>query len=101
MTIKLTYDQAKALEHLFINVINPEEPADVAEKLVKHLMTAIFKKLRNKLESKVKDGYSLALTDTEAMAYYIYFQQRHLGLGWLYEQNFIDRHILELDKQYA
>lgn len=101
MTLKLTYQQAEALKRLFDTVINPELSCDVAERLVKTLMFQVYKKLRNKLESKIKDGYSLALTDTEAMAFYVYFQQRDLGTGWTYEQTMIDAHLIELNKQYA
>jgi len=102
MTLKLTYDQAHALMRLFEHVIIPETPADIAESLVKDLMKAVFKKLRNRIESKLKgDGYSLALSDPEAKAYYLYFHQRYLGKDWKYEQNFIGQQLLLLDKTYA
>jgi len=102
MTIKLTQQQAQALKVLFDQVINQEHPLDVAEKLVKTIMWQVYKKLRNKLESKTHTaGYSLPLNDTEAMAFYVYFQNRSLGKGWIYEQSFIDAQLVELDKQYV
>ncbi|QTE35998.1 hypothetical protein J3L18_23075 [Mucilaginibacter gossypii] len=102
MTLKLTYDNAKALMHLFEKFINPEQPADIAESLVKDIMFQVFKKLRNKVESRFKgDGYSLSLTDIEAKAYYVYFNNRNLGNDWIYEQNMITTHLLVLDQTYA
>jgi len=101
MTLKLTYQQACALEQVFTQIIIPEKPADVAESLVKDIMIQAYKKLRNKLESKIKDGYSLSLSDVEGKAYYLYFQKRHLGSSWHYEQIMIENHLTELDKTYA
>lgn len=103
MTLKLSYDQAHQLLRLFEKVINPEQPEDVAESLLKDLMFSVFKKLRTKVEARLKghNGYSLSLTDTEAKAYYLYFQNRHLGKDWYYEQIFIEKHLLQLNKQYA
>lgn len=102
MNLKLTYQQATALKQLYDVVIIPEKPMDVAERLVKELMIKVYKKLREKLEGKMKgQGYTLGLTDTEAMAYYVYFQNRWLGEEWMYETNFITSQLAELDKQYA
>jgi hypothetical protein len=102
MTLKLTHNQAFALMHLFDKVINPQLPEDVAERLVKELMYKVYKKLRSVLEAKIKPrGYSLALTDLEAMAFYVYFQNRYLGPGWFYEQTVVDAQLAELDREYA
>lgn len=102
MPLKLTIQQAEALYNVFISVVIPEPVTDVAESLVKDLMMQVFRKLRAKLEGKVKgDGYSLSLTDVEAKAYYVYFNQRHLGESWRYEETFINTHINELNKLYA
>jgi len=101
MTLKLTYQQATALKHLYDKVIMPEKPADIAESLVKDLMIQVYKKLRNKLENKIKDGYSLGLTDTEAKAYYVYFQNRYLGEEWHYESIVVSSQLAELDRLYA
>ncbi|MEZ2337657.1 hypothetical protein AB6735_18570 [Mucilaginibacter sp. RCC_168] len=88
--------------HLFEKVINPAQPEDVAESLLKDIMFSVFKKLRNKTEARIKGkGYSLPLTDPEAKAYYLYFQNRHLGKDWHYEQIFIEQHLLQLNKTYA
>lgn len=102
MTLKLTIQQAEALYNVFVSVIIPEPCTEVSDKLVMTLMKQIFNKLRAKLEGKLKgDGYSISLTDTEAMAYYVYFNERQLGNHWLYEQTFIDTQVNNLNKLYA
>lgn len=102
MTIKLTYEQANALYVLFKAVVVNDEPQDIAESLVKDLMMQVLKKLTLKMDfQKKKDGYSLSLTDVEAKAYYVYFNQRHLGDGWIYENNLIQQHVNDLDRIYA
>ncbi|MBD1394289.1 hypothetical protein [Mucilaginibacter glaciei] len=101
MTIKLTYQQAVALKEVFDKVIIPEVPYDMAESPLKDIMTSVYKKLRARLEAKKKDGYSISLTDIEGKAYYLYFQNRHLGTGWTYEENLITQQINLLDKTYA
>lgn len=101
MRLPLNYNQAVQLKHLFDQVINPELPGDVAESLVKDLMFQVYKKLRNRLETKAKNGYSLTLTDVEGKAFYIYFQSRCLGPNWIYEQILVDKLLVGLDKKYA
>jgi hypothetical protein len=101
MIIKMTYSQASALKEVYDSVIIPEQPFDVAESLLKDIMLQVYRKLRAKLEAKKKDGYSLALTDIEGKAYYLYFQNRSLGTGWTYEENMINEQINLLDKTYA
>lgn len=101
MTIKLTYQQAVDLKLLYDAVILPEKPSDIAESLVKDIMKKVYNKLREKLEAKIKDGYSLQLTDIEAKAYYLYFQNRWLGDEWLYAAHFITTHLAQLDQHYA
>ena len=102
MTLKLTQQKAEALKYLFEQKINPEEPENIAERLIKTLMWQVYKKLRSHLEGKLKPrGYSVQLTDVEAMAFHVYFQNMHLGTGWIYEQTLIDSQLLEIDKQYA
>ncbi|WP_121812761.1 hypothetical protein [Mucilaginibacter kameinonensis] len=102
MLLKLTIQQAEALYNLFVSEVLPTPATDVAESLVKDLITQVFKKLRSKLESKLKGrGYSISLTDVEAKAYYVYFNSRNFGTQWLYEQTFISNQINELNKRYA
>lgn len=101
MTLKLTHTTATQLMCLFEKEIINDHPTDIAESLVFDILMQIFRKLRNKLERKIKDGYSLALTDIEAKAFYVYFQNRHLGEGWTYEQVMIAQQLAEIDKQYA
>jgi len=102
MLLKLTIQQAEALYNLFVIEVLPTPAADIAESLVKDLITQVFKKLRAKLESKLKGrGYSISLTDVEAKAYFVYFNSRHFGNQWLYEQTFINDQINHLNKLYA
>lgn len=102
MTFKLTQLQAEQLDHLFIKVINPEKPENIAESLIKDHMTSIYRKLRAKREAKlIRQGYSLTLNDMEAKAFYLYFQNRYLGEGWRYEQIMIDAHLRAIDQLYA
>lgn len=102
MTFKLSQDQATALKYLFDKVIIPEKPEDIAESLVKDLMVQVFKKLRDKLECTTKkNGYSLTLNDTQAKAFYVYFQNRSLPHGWKYEEVMIRAQLAELDRMYA
>ncbi|MGZ3753612.1 MAG: hypothetical protein ACXVAY_01555 [Mucilaginibacter sp.] len=102
MHLQLSQDQAEALYYLFLQHVLPEKPADVAESLIHDFMFDIYKKSRSKLEArKLSKGYSINITDKEAKAYYIYFQNRSLGAGFIYEQTMIERHLAEIDKKHA
>ena len=102
MTIKLTIQQAEALRNLFESVIIPDKPREMEDKLVYVIMIGIYKKLRAKLEARLKGaGYSLTLNDVEAMAYYVYFKDRALGNNYIYETTFMFTHIAQIDKAYA
>lgn len=102
MTIKLTKDQLQALYMLFSEVVISEKPTHISEKIIQVHLVKIYKKLRERVEAKFTNkGYSISLKDEEAMAYYIYFYNRSLGNTYLYEQNFIQTHINEIDKAYA
>ncbi|MFD2874071.1 hypothetical protein ACFS5N_16430 [Mucilaginibacter ximonensis] len=102
MTIKLNIQQANALRLVFEDLVIPEKPIHMDDKLLQLIMIKIYKKLRTRLEARLKgQGYSLALTDEEAIAYYLYFRDRGLGYSRLYEAAFINNHIGEIDKVYA
>jgi hypothetical protein len=101
MTIKLTHQQAEALYTLLKDVVLPIKPLNMAEKLLHLHIVRIFKKLRNRLEGNRNDTYNIALTDEEAVAYYVYFLQRSFGAGYQYEENFIQSHINQIDQIYA
>src|SRR5437879_3054435 len=101
MTLKFTQPQANSLFDLFTYEVLPEKPIDFEDKLLQMLMIKIYKKLRAKLEGKLKgQGYSIALTDEESIAFYVYFQNRDYGQNYLYEQTLIRKQILEIDKTY-
>ncbi|MFC0514517.1 hypothetical protein ACFFGT_09905 [Mucilaginibacter angelicae] len=102
MTLKLTIRQAEALHNLFREIVNQDPAPDITESLVKDLLKQVFRKLEAKLAARLKgDGYSISLTDMEAKAYYLYFNQRYLGEGWRYEQTFINDQLHLLNKLYA
>lgn len=100
MQLKLTQKQAEALNTLFIDKVLKEQPANLFDKLVLLLMLRIYKKLRNKLEGRPGNGYSITITDEEAHAYWVYFTQADL-CPYPYEANFISAHINQLDRTYA
>ncbi|WPU98394.1 hypothetical protein SNE26_20420 [Mucilaginibacter sp. cycad4] len=102
MTLKLTIRQAEALYNVFRDIVNQDPAPDVTESLLKDLLKQVFRKLESKLEARLKGGgYSISLTDMEAKAYYLYFNQRYLGEGWRYEQTFINDQVRLLNKLYA
>lgn len=101
MKLKLTSQQAEALHYLFEKVILTEMPENIAESLVMDLMKQIFKRLRDKLEAKKKDGYSIEVNDVQAKAFYLYFQNRNLPPGYVYEENLIQTHLNEINRIYA
>lgn len=102
MRLQLTYQQANALFELFNTVIAPLQPCDLAELLVYKLLMRIYRKLRAKVERvNPRSGYGLPLTDEEALAYYLYFNNRCFGDQYMYERNFIQLHINQLNQKYA
>lgn len=102
MNLKLTIQNAEAMRHLFETEVLQMKPADMAESLLRDLMIKIYRKLRDKLEARIKgNGYSISLTDIEAKAFYVFFQNRSFGEGWEYEEVVIARQIAAIDKQYA
>lgn len=101
MTLKLNHSQAEALRTLFNDVVLTDLPVSMEDKLLSKLMVKIYRKLRNKLEGRPGMGYSITLTDEEAIAYYLYFCNRSLPTGYLYEHNTIQSHIHQIDKSYA
>lgn len=100
MTLKFTQQQANALFDMFNDVILSDKPTSLDEKLLQILMIKIFKKLRAKLEGKPGSGYSVTLSDEEAITFYLYFSERDYGYDYLYEQTFIRNQLQLIDKQY-
>jgi hypothetical protein len=102
MTIKLTQEQLSALHRLFVDHVISEKPYNMEEKLIQFHLLKIYKKIRERIEARfTHKGYSINLKDEEAIAYYIYFNKRHFGTAYLYEQNFIQTHINDIDRAYA
>jgi hypothetical protein len=101
MRLKLTMQQCAALHDMFRDRVINEKPEDIAESLILDHMHDIFKKLRAKVEAKKPDGYSITMSDKEAKAYWVYFNQRAMRPNYGYEANMIQQHINLIDKTYA
>jgi hypothetical protein len=101
MILELNHHQAEVLQHLFEKVVNPALPADVNESLQKDLLRNVYRKLCTRLEARRQYGYNLTLSDLEGKAFYLYFTDRLLGPGWLYEQHLVDNLLVQLDIAYA
>ena len=101
MILELNQHQAEALKHLFEKVVTPALPEDVTESLLKDLLRNVYRKLCTKLEARRQYGYNLTLSDLEGKAFYVYFTDRLLGPGWLYEQHLVDNLLVQLDIAYA
>jgi len=102
MRIILTQKQLTALHEYFAEHVVNDRPENIAEALVKSLVMRVFQKMNKKVYARLQGmGYSLHLTDEEAMAYYVYFQNRFIGEGYQYQQLLIQTHINQIDQAYA
>jgi hypothetical protein len=100
MKLKFTLQQANALFDLFNDHIIPDLPQALEDKLLHILMIKVYKKLRNKLEGKKGQGYSLTLTDEEAIGFHLYFSLRNFGASYIYEHTLIQKQMNLIDKNY-
>lgn len=76
MLIKLERPQLEGIELLLGIMINENPPANVAERLVFDHVFSFYAKVRAKVETLIpkRAGWSVTLTDFEAMAFYVFYQ---------------------------
>jgi len=102
MKLKLTQTQLVALHRFFMDHVISEKPGTIIDRLILLHMLKIYKKLRTKAEEPFTGkGFSINLSQEEALAYYEYFFNRSLGEQYRYEHNFIQSHIAQIDRAYA
>lgn len=81
MTLKLNHSQFTALLSILHQIVTVEgEPASMEAKLLLSIIASIYKKLFTKSIEK-KKKYSLKLTATEALAFWVFFSKYHFFEG--------------------
>lgn len=108
MRIKNSQDQMLGIVLLLGVLVNNQKPSNIAEKLVYNIVFKVYQKYRLQAENnalklrKTANGYTLCLTDNEAMALYAYL---HLVTipekQYQYEAIQMLRLCNEIEKQYA
>lgn len=101
MRIALTQDRAQSLHDLLKLLIENYHPENIAEKLIEDHIKEIYERLRKKVVGSYVKDYSLTLNHKEAKAYYIFFNQNKISMGWQYEQLMVQSHINLIDQIYA
>jgi hypothetical protein len=100
--LKLNKEQFDAFYHFFEYEVITDTPGDIAESLVMDLLKKIFLKMqKRRLQQCSKNGWSVSLEPFEAKGFYVYFNQRSLKDGFVYEKNIIRMHLSEFDQLYA
>ncbi len=76
MIIKTNRDQLEGVVLLMSELLVDNQPSDIAELLVFSLVKDAYAKMRAKTETIMapRSGYSINLTDLQAMALYIFLQ---------------------------
>lgn len=73
MRTETTKDQLEGLVNLLAEMLNTNQPEDIADDLVQHHVITAFNKLRIRSEQNIpRAGYKVSLTDQEARALYIF-----------------------------
>ena len=94
--------QLEALAKLFDKLMYQQQ-YDIRSSLAHDLLKPIHIKLKTRLNIKLqnKKGWNLSLTPIQAKSYYAFFEGRHLGDGWPYEQLLIETHLNLIEKAYG
>lgn len=101
MKLKLEREQAYALYDMLHYLLERYHPGNIAESLVGDLIKKTFFKLRKKLEEPTTKSYSLKLSQEEAKAYWIFFNQNAPEDGFIYEMNIARTHCNLIDQTYG
>lgn len=102
MRIKLQRSQLEGIELLLGVLITDNPPTNVAERLVFDHVFALYGKIRAKVESLMppRSGWSLSLTDFEAMAFYVFYQNVYVPTeSYRYEALQLQKIFNEIDLQ--
>ncbi|MGB4776127.1 MAG: hypothetical protein WBP45_13190 [Daejeonella sp.] len=101
--MKLTRERLEAV-HIYIDYLLKMYPAEnKAEMLVQLMVNRVRIKMRNRLDQLNKrNGYRVNLTQEEAMAFEIWFNQmpRQESI-FIYENNIVRQLCNDIDKQYG
>ncbi|MBY0244980.1 MAG: hypothetical protein K2Q03_05975 [Sphingobacteriaceae bacterium] len=103
MKIKLNRAQLEGVELLMRVLLNENKPKDIAELLVRDIVYKLYQKIRAKTEviGCPRSGYGVSLTNQEAMAFYIYYQNVEVDAeGYKYEAFQLQRIFAEIDRIY-
>jgi predicted Zn-ribbon and HTH transcriptional regulator len=101
MRIPLTQDRAQSFHDFLELLLIQWEPENIAEKLIEDHMKDVYERLRRKVKGAYTKDYSLTLNPKEEKAYYIFFNQNKISIGYQYEQLMAQSHINLIDKIYA
>lgn len=105
MKFKANKCQTEALELVLRVLLEENQPADVAESLVYEIVFKAYTKIRAKVEALIapRSGWGVSLTDQEAKALYVFYQQRvnpYLP-GYAYEMIQLRTLYEQIDQQYG
>lgn len=101
--MKLTRERLEAV-HLFIDcLLKTYPPENKAERLLHVLVNRVRIKMRNRLDQiNNHNGYRIKLSQEEAMAFEIWFNQMpEQENAFIYEGNIVRQLCNEIDKQYG
>jgi hypothetical protein len=98
MKLKLTYNQFTSL-FAMLNVALQDRPVSMQDKLIYAIMVCLHKKIY-RMAVDVKNKYSLKLTSEEAIAFWLYYQEKPLAYTSM-EGNLINIIWNNIDQKFA
>lgn len=108
MRVKCSQGQMEGVVLLLGVLVNSQTPSNIPEKLVYNIVFKVYQKYRLQAENnnlklrKTTNGYTLCLTDNEALALYAYLQHVTIPQAqYQYEAIQMLRISNEIEKQYA
>ena len=103
MKIKLNRDKMQSVHDLISHLLAAYPAEDKAERLLHKLINRVRIKFRNRLDQvNERNGYQVTLTEDEALALDIWFNQVVLPAdNWIYERLQVEKMCNEADRLYG
>lgn len=96
--LKFSPQQADAM----LELLKPEmtvKHGNIAKKLLTTLIKKIYKRLRNHCEDKPNHAFGMSLSEEVEIAFYVYFQVYEFNENQIFERNFIQQRLADIDRR--
>lgn len=103
MKMKTTRQQLEAVELALRLMLSENKPTNPAEKLIYDIVYKLYCRVRMRVEriTPTKSGWSLKLTEQEALALHVFVTNYPMPVGYTYEELQIDTIYYKIDQEYG